>query len=122
MEAINHIKKLVIICDIFCSCNSYENKDKYTVEVGDLIEIYYSTNSCCYYCLSNEEDLKNVELIEIKTIDKGPKNCDGCNFINSFVIKAKSVGIDTVKLKRLQATSDCSNNDVVPETYIIDIK
>ena len=103
------------------SCSSYENQEHYQIYVGETIDIFYSTNSCCYYCVSNLGNLKHVALIEDKTIDNGPENCDGCNSTSAFVFKAVSIGIDTVKLKRVEASTDCEKSDSEPEIYIIEI-
>jgi hypothetical protein len=107
---------------ILNSCNNYENTDLYKVHVGETIEIYYSTNSCCYYCLSNEKELKHTKLVERKTIDSGAKDCVGCNYTAAFVLKAESIGVDTVKLKLLDATTGCNNNDIETERHIVEIK
>ena len=118
--------KLIVILSLtslfFYGCSSYENKDKYEIKVGETVEIYYSTNSCCYYCITNEESLNHVKLIERKTIDNGPEDCEGCSYTAAFIFKAESVGIDTVELKLLGATMDCDSNEIKPEKYIIEIK
>ena len=46
------------------ACTSYENKNRYEVSVNEKAEIYYSTNSCCFYCVSNERQLKHVKLVK----------------------------------------------------------
>ena len=119
------MKRILIISLIglfLHGCTNHENKDKYEVNVGETVEIYYSTNSCCYYCLSNIQELNHVDLLETKTIDTDPEDCAGCNYTYAFVFKAESVGIDTVELKSLTASMDCDSNNVMPEKYIIEIK
>ena len=116
------ILTLSIIILIFYGCNSYKNKDRYEIKVGETVEIYYSTNSCCYYCLSNEKDLNHIKLIERITIGNGPEDCAGCNHTSAFVFKAESPGIDTVELKLLRATVNCDSNNVEAEKYVIEIK
>ena len=116
----NRILAILLISLFIYGCNNYE--DKYEITVGETVEIYYSTNSCCYYCLSNEKDLKHVKLLETKTIDSSPEDCAGCNYTAAFVFKAESVGIDTIELKLMGGTMDCDSNDVKPEKYIVDIK
>ncbi len=113
---------LSLISLFFYGCNSYENKANYEIKVGETVEIYYSTNSCCYYCLSSEGDLNHVKLIERKTVDNGSKDCEGCTNTNAFVFIGGSVGKDTVELKLLEAKDDCENNDLETEKYIIEIK
>ena len=118
----NRIIFLSLFSLCFYGCGSHKNKDKYEIKVGETVEIYYSTNSCCSYCVSNEKSLKHVKLMGKKTIDNGPKDCAGCNYTAAFIFKGKSVGIDTLELKLLVASMDCDSNDVKPEKYIIEIK
>ncbi|MGH1336078.1 MAG: hypothetical protein ACRBFS_08110 [Aureispira sp.] len=113
---------LVLISIIFYNCSNYKNKINYKTKVGEIVEIYDSTNSCCYYCLSNEKDLKHIKLMERKTIDEPSKDCDGCNHTEAFVFKTESIGIDTVELKLLEATMECDNNGIESKKYIIEIK
>lgn len=117
-------KIFIILCVtfIFASCHNYENKDKYEVEVGETIEIYYSTNSCCYYCLVNSMDLKHTELVEQKTVDPGPKGCAGCNFTGAFVIKATSAGTDTIQLKNVQANMTCDSMPGEPQKFVVQVR
>ena len=118
----NKIIILLLATLFFISCKSYENKNKYTVGVGKVVEIYYSTNSCCYYCFSNEKNLIHSKLLDRKTLDDGPDDCVGCNHTAAFIFKAKSIGIDTIKLKHVTATEDCDSSDVQPEIYVIEVK
>jgi hypothetical protein len=105
------------------SCNRYENKKRYEIPVGKTVEIYYSTNSCCYYCLANENELKHIKFVDKKMIDPGPRDCEGCDYTGAFVFKTESKGVDTVKLKLIEATMECDTNDnITLERYIIEAK
>ncbi len=99
----------IIVLSLF-SCEEYENKEKYDVEIGEEFEIYYSTNSCCQVCLVNEEDLKNIKFVEHKMIDPGPEDCMGCNYTASYVFKAMAKGVDTIKIKYTIGGDDCINS------------
>ncbi len=112
----------VIACNHNHKEDQYTNKGSYKISTNESVELYYSTNSCCYYCVSNKSELKYTQLVEDKMIDKGPSDCEGCNYISAFVFKGKSKGIDTVELKIVQANMDCYSNDVQPERYIIEVK
>jgi hypothetical protein len=101
---------------------SYKNKPVYNVAVGESVEIYYSTNSCCFYCVANQMALKNVELIAEKNIKDDPEDCQGCNYVSAFVFKATSVGTDTVFLKNPTASSTCEDITFEPEVYVINVK
>lgn len=118
-----HFSLWIILLGLsLASCNRYVNKDKYQISVGEELDLYYSTNSCCYYCLSNEVELKHLKLIGRNTIDEGPEDCEGCNYIAAFTLQGKSVGIDTVELKLLTATMTCDEDEGQIEKYIIEVK
>ena len=107
---------------ISCTKKTYENKSSYELKVNETVEIYYSTNSCCYYCFAEEQNLNHLEFVEEKTIDRGPKNCDGCNYIAAYVFRAITPGIDTVKLKHATASEPCRDAEIPAEEFIIVIK
>ncbi len=115
---------LIFICLLFfaCSQKTYENKPVYELKIGETVEIFYSTNSCCYYCFAEEQNLKHIEFVEDKTIDSGPKDCAGCNYTAAYVFKAQSVGTDTVKIKHVVASKSCEEAEGPPEEYIIHVK
>lgn len=112
----------IIIVVGICGCNTYKNKEHYEVAIGDTFEIYYSTNSCCYYCVANNDTLKHIKLIEDKIVNKDKSDCDGCDYTAAFSFKAISKGVDTVSLKLLEANSSCLDTTVSSEKYIIDVK
>lgn len=119
----NKIFLLSCITIIFISCARYENKEYYELEIGETVEIYASTNSCCFYCFPNKNNLTHTKFIELKTVDTGPNDCAGCNWTNSYVIKAKSVGIDTIILEQRVMIDSCSTPfEGQPEKYIINVK
>ena len=82
---------LILIYLLICGCTEkvYENKPVYEINVDETVEIYYSTNSCCYYCFSEKQNLSHIEFLEEKSIDSGPDDCAGCNFTKAYVFKAK---------------------------------
>ena len=106
----------------FNACENHENKERYEISIGDQVEIYYSTNSCCYYCIANEQDLKHIAFVNKKMIDSGPKDCDGCNYKSAFIFEGKSLGIDTVKLRLSLAAEACNENNIHEEIYVVEIK
>lgn len=113
----------IFIASLFiCSCNSYKNKDSYEITIGETVEIYYTTNACCYFCLSNENEIKHLKLLDRKVISGGLDNCSGCDYFGFFVFKAESVGIDTIELKQLEATDNCDRSNIKPERYIVNIR
>lgn len=80
-------------------CTNYENKERYTISVGEKVEVYYFTNSCCTFEIANFESLDNIQYLEEKSIDTGPNDCSGCESTYAFVFRAISPGVDTLKLK-----------------------
>ena len=118
------MKFVVILCLglIFISCNSYTNKEKYELKVGETVEIYAATNSCCFYCLINETRYKHLKFVEKKTVDKGNENMEGNTVTTAYVFRAESIGKDTVVLKLLSAVEKCDSNDATPEMYMIEVK
>lgn len=113
---------LLMSCVGLQSCkHAYTNTSNYILAVGKTIEIYYTTNSCCYYCISNVDALKHVELVGTKTVDPGPKGCDGCDYTAAFIFKGKSVGTDTIKLNHQIANTSCNGDPDTQEIYVITV-
>jgi|GEM_PF-2522432 len=119
---------LLISIIIFCSCNNkldpnnFINKDFYEVKVGETINIYYSTNSCCYYCILNLSEISNVSFIKDTLIINSEEDCQGCNELRAFEFKATKLGLDTIKLNSSTASQDCYSKPSKPMTYIIKVK
>ena len=65
---------------------SFQNKKIYKVKVGESFRIYYSTNSCCHYCIPNKVRLKTVEILKTIQVDPG-EGCMGCSYVGAFVVK-----------------------------------
>jgi|SRR6478735_4430284 len=104
------------------SCNSYKNKEKYEVKVGETVEIYSATNSCCFYCHVSKDRYKHLKFIQSKTVDKGSANMEGNTVTTAWVFKAESIGKDTVVLRHLYAADECDSSDDTPEMYIVEVK
>lgn len=106
------------------SSKKYTNKEKYTIDKGEIVQIYYSTNSCCYTCITNRNDLKYIEIVEQKAIDKGEENCAGCDVLSAFVFKATKIGIDTILMRTPTASQDCLDTSkfISEQKYIIEVK
>ena len=95
-----------------------KNKEEYKVKVGKTFEIFYKNNaSIRSFCkLSEKKNLNHIVLTNNKTIDCGPKDCDGCSCTKAYVFQAKSTGIDTVILKHY------SPMGVDIKKYVVQIK
>jgi hypothetical protein len=102
---------------------NFINKNRYDLTIGESVEIYYSTNSCCYYCILKKDKLKSIRLVERKIVDKGPDDCEGCNYTGAFVFKAVSVGVDTIILNYTTATGNCKDSaDGDQEIFIVKVQ
>lgn len=117
-----NLLKLAIIALIISACNhDYTNQDHYSLSVGEKIEIFYSTNSCCQYCVTNESSLNVVQLVNDITVEQ-EDNCDGCNYTGAFVFKGLRKGVDTVYLNMSTAKEDCYNDSLKKEYYVITVR
>lgn len=102
--------------------NNFTNNQEYTISVGETVEIYYSTNSCCMYCQPNKYDLKHVEYIGEKTLIPMKKNCDGCDATYALMYKAKSPGTDTIYGQIVAASRACPDSTREMYKYIVTIE
>lgn len=104
------------------SCSNHENKSHYEVNPNEEVEIYYTTNSCCYYCIVNEAELKHVMLKDDKQVAPPPSGVDGGSYTRAFVFFAVSAGTDTIKLREVPGGEDCATHTGPTENYIISVK
>lgn len=122
-----YIIAVLAVASIFTACSepsptTAENKETYEVAVGETFEIYYSTNSCCFYCIYNQSSLQHVEKIDDLTVDSGPDDCDGCNSVSKYVFKATSVGEETIELKNVVASSSCEEYEGEVDSFKVIVK
>jgi hypothetical protein len=110
----------IIVLTSILGCTVTSNKEIYNVKIGETFKIYYSTNSCCYYCL-NEKEIKSVTLLENMVVEEGPKDCEGCNSKYAFLFKGIETGIDTIKLSLTTSSTDCSEASRYYEKYIVQV-
>jgi hypothetical protein len=122
--ALISIFTIIFLSLIFQGCKNkvYNNKPIYEIGVNETVEIYYSTNSCCRYCILNEKELKHIKLMDDKLIVAEKEGCEGCSHTSAFVFLGTSKGIDTLELKNSAVSLNCDSNNVEPEKYIIEIK
>lgn len=116
------VNTILLLLFLIAGCKKeYKNKDLYQLKVGETVELYYSTNSCCYYCVVNEDKIKHLELLDNKLIDSGSGDCDGCDRVFAFIFKAKSSGVDTVYLKRITASNACDSTIAGLKGYVVEV-
>ena len=102
--------------------NAFKNKSVYSVNIGDTIEIYHSTNSCCKYCQPNADKLQHLDFIGSKIVIPSKKGCDGCNWTSALMFVAKSQGVDTIKDAIIPPMSTCNDTIKGLTDYIVRIK
>jgi hypothetical protein len=100
----------------------FKNKSTYSINIGDTLEIYHSTNSCCKYCQPNADKLKHLNFIGSKNVIPAKKGCEGCNWTSALMFVAKSSGVDTIKDVIISPTSVCSDTIKGLSNYIVKIK
>lgn len=101
---------------------SYKNKKVYSIHIGDTLEIYYSTNSCCKYCSPNAKKLNHLRFIGTKNVVHSKKGCEGCNWTKALVFVAQSTGIDTLKDAIVPPMTKCNDSLKELSNYIIHIR
>jgi hypothetical protein len=83
----------------------FKNKANYTLNVGDTLNLYFDENTCCNYCLPNQDKLKHLSYFDTKVVvPPAKKECEGCSITVSKMFIATSPGIDTILFASLKPT------------------
>lgn len=83
----------------------FKNKADYTLNVGDTLNLYFNENTCCNYCLPNQDKLKHLSYFDTKVVvPPSIKHCEGCTITVSKMFIATSPGIDTILYASLKPT------------------
>ncbi len=83
----------------------FKNKADYTLNVGDTLNLYFNENTCCNYCLPNQNQLKHLSYFDTKVVvPPAKKECEGCSITVSKMFIATSPGIDTILFASLKPT------------------
>lgn len=97
-----------------------KNQSQYALEVGDTLRIYYSTNSCCKFCIPTLDNLPHLKYLDHRCIIPSKRFCEGCNSTMEVSFKAISVGHTELKQGIISPASNCSNSAEL-ETVKIEI-
>lgn len=124
------ITSILAICYFLFSCDStpqkhaddYKTEAVQTVEIGDTVRIYYTTNSCCGYCSPSKESLNHLGFLGEEIIIPYPDDCDGCDRTKALLFLAKSSGTDTILGKVSSHSLDCSDSLIDFKSYIIHVQ
>ena len=101
---------------------NYVNKPEYTIAIGEEVRIYYFVNSCCQYCVLNQDSLSHVSLIDDMQVEDYPDDCAGCNATYAFVFAGIAPGTDTIYLNVREASASCYEVNGEPEMFIIHVQ
>lgn len=112
---------IILFCSACSDAEDFSNQETYELAVGDEFELYYTTNSCCYYCF-NEAELEHLKLVDEKTVVPSENGCDGCSYTEAFVFEAKTVGVDTIYLMEMGGGDDCQLDRSFAEKYVVTVK
>ena len=85
----------------------FKNKEVYHVQVGDVVPIYYTNNSCCFSCAPNKNELRNLKFLSEKVIIGSPRECVGCDQMYGMFFRAESVGVDTILHQNFTPAFEC---------------
>jgi hypothetical protein len=99
----------------------YSNQPEYQVEIGEMVTLYFSTNSCCQVCLSQKNDHQHISYVEEISVDPGPEDCAGCDYTMAFVFEAIAEGSDTVFLNHSLASESCYDQLIEDSKFIINV-
>jgi hypothetical protein len=99
----------------------FQNKEVYHIQVGDVVPIYYTNNSCCFSCAPNKNKLSHLKFLDEKVLVPSPKYCAGCDQMIGLFFRAESVGRDTILRKRLIPSAECKDTLKGFERYIVNI-
>ena len=102
--------------------NYYKNKPIYSINIGDTIKIYHTTNSCCKYCQANFDQLQHLEFLGNKIVIPSKKDCEGYNYTSAMMFVAKSAGIDAIIDAIIPPLSECNESIANLNKYIVRIK
>jgi predicted secreted protein len=89
---------------------NFTNKKVYKLKVGETFEIYYSTNSCCYFCLSNTNQSIVNQISNKRIKDNLDETCAGCDALYSLKFKAVKKGEAYIYTKIVPASKACSDS------------
>lgn len=118
-------------CILFLNCtglklksgeSNFINQNIYDIQVGDTLKIYYSTNSCCEYCIANRSKLRNISLIDDILVQSANKNCAGCNSVHALLFLAENKGMDTICGKIITASQSCLDSLECMDEFIVNVK
>ena len=100
----------------------FENKSIYNIQLGDTIEIYHSTNSCCKYCLGNEFKLEKLKYIGLKIVVPEKEGCYGCNHTAALSFVAIKKGTETIHGGIIPRLENCSDSIPNLKKFVVKIK
>jgi hypothetical protein len=103
---------------------NYTNQETYNVSVGDTVQIYFETNSCCYICVANQDKYAHLLYIGEKMVKNDNDKeglCAGCNSTLAQLFVAKSAGTDTVQIGIYLPANPCVEGSGELDSFIVNV-
>ncbi len=113
---------LVLLC-MRCAevVPEYKNKEVYNIAIGETIDIYHVTNSCCRICVANLDSLQYTSQIDDSIIYKDG-DCAGCSYTVAISIMGIQAGSDTLRFTNQSGGSACGQEVYHSYLYIVNVE
>lgn len=99
---------LLPILLVLTAC-SRENKAFYSIHVGETMDLYLGTNSCCLHCWIDSAQVSHVRWISEEVIETSP--LDGGSGRMIWTFQGMTPGIDTLRIAWIPAGNGCEVDD-----------
>lgn len=99
----------------------FKNQDVYHVQVGDVVPIYYTNNSCCFSCAPNKNELYHLKFLDQKVLVPIMKECEGCDQMYGMFFRAESIGSDTILRQNFTPAFECDKSLKGFDQFIVHI-
>lgn len=89
------------------------NKKVYSINIGEKVKIYHTSNSCCPSCFPGRYEYKSIQYIGSKLEYAPSYHCEGCTVLGSYNFIGKEVGRDTIYFRSISPRENCDSiNDL----------
>ncbi len=116
------MRKLLPILTLVLACGCRENKPFYLIHVGETMDLYLGTNSCCKHCWLDNAQVEHVRFIGEEVIETS--DLAGGSGRTAWTFQGLSPGTDTLRIAWVTAGIPCDAQDGVRNqmnTYIVEV-
>ena len=99
----------VLLTLLICSC--YRNEPSYSIQIGESLDLFVHTNSCCNYCWLDQENATHLRRTDRRVVDRADEDCAGCSNVEAWTYEGISEGTDTIRIATLQGGTACDEMD-----------